>query len=429
MTSAELVERLIERGLPDGDASALLDVSARVLRALPADGDAVHAWWTPGRLEIFGTHTDYGGGRSLVCAVPRGIVLAARRRADGRVAVSDAASGEAETVDIGVDPSTFTGWRRYVACVIARLSRNFPGAVHGCDIAFESTLAPASGMSSSSALIIAIASALVSMNNLAQQDAWRANIASTLDAAAYYACIENGRRFGGLAGNSGVGTHGGSEDHAAILTGRPGMVTAFRFAPMTRLQDIAMPDDWRFVIAPSNVRAEKTGAARASYNRLAAEVQILLDLWNARETPAPSLAHAVQIDAGATERLREIVNASGLPAGTIECLTRRLEHFVREDAIVARAPAAFANGDRVLVAELSQESQAIAESLLRNQVAETVELARAARRLGAFAARSFGAGFGGSVWALVETHEASRVAASWHPAAFVMRPAPPHAYL
>ena len=46
-------------------------------------GPARHAWWVPGRLEVFGKHTDYAGGRTLVCAVPRGLAVArepARRR-------------------------------------------------------------------------------------------------------------------------------------------------------------------------------------------------------------------------------------------------------------------------------------------------------------------------------------------------------------
>ena len=41
------------------------------------------------------------------------------------------------------------------------------------------------------------------------------------------------------------------------------------------------------------------------------------------------------------------------------------------------------------------------------------------------AARSFGAGFGGSVWALVEAGAAREFAAAWHPEAFVMRPGAP----
>ena len=54
-----------------------------------------------------------------------------------------------------------------------------------------------------------------------------------------------------------------------------------------------------------------------------------------------------------------------------------------------------------------------AVSLLGNQVAESRALARLARDQGAFAASSFGAGFGGSVWALVEEEAAHGFADRW----------------
>ncbi|MGI9174434.1 MAG: galactokinase family protein, partial [Rhodothermales bacterium] len=54
-----------------------------------------------------------------------------------------------------------------------------------------------------------------------------------------------------------------------------------------------------------------------------------------------------------------------------------------------------------------------AEWLLGNQVEETVFLAQQARRLGAIAASAFGAGFGGSVWALITAGEAEAFAAAW----------------
>lgn len=429
MRARQLADALVERGLPEADHPTIRSVCDRVLRTLGGGGELPEVSWTPGRLEVFGTHTDYAGGRSLVCAVPRGFVLAARRADGERVLVTDAASGESVAIESSTDPSSFTGWRRYVAVTAARLSRNFPGAVGGCDIAFQSTLPRASGMSSSSALVIAIASALVSLNDLLHHDAWAANIGSPLDMAGYYACIENGRSFGTLRGDAGVGTHGGSEDHAAILTGRASTVTAFRFAPMVRLDDVVVPSRWRFVIAPSNVRAEKTGSAQASYNRLADEMQALLDVWNAHEEPAPSLAGALHGDPVAAERLRTLVRALPVPHEVIESRLRRLDHFVREDAIVGASLEAFRSADERALNALSAESQAVAESLLRNQVSETVRLTRDARRLGAFAARSFGAGFGGSVWALVEEDAAPRFAAAWDPAAFIMRPAPPHGRL
>ena len=66
--------------------------------------------------------------------------------------------------------------------------------------------------------------------------------------------------------------------------------------------------------------------------------------------------------------------------------------------------------------ELVDESQAAAESLLGNQVPETVWLARQARALGACAASAFGAGFGGSVWALVSREEAAGFTGRWREA-------------
>jgi galactokinase len=51
--------------------------------------------------------------------------------------------------------------------------------------------------------------------------------------------------------------------------------------------------------------------------------------------------------------------------------------------------------------------------MLKNQVPETVHLARRARELGATAASAFGAGFGGSVWALVTREGAEEFLRRW----------------
>ncbi len=50
---------------------------------------------------------------------------------------------------------------------------------------------------------------------------------------------------------------------------------------------------------------------------------------------------------------------------------------------------------------LVDRSQQASATLLGNQVPETIALARLAREHGALAASAFGAGFGGSVWALM----------------------------
>ena len=74
--------------------------------------------------------------------------------------------------------------------------------------------------------------------------------------------------------------------------------------------------------------------------------------------------------------------------------------------IVPRGGDFLANGDMKSFGASVDRSQLLAEKLLGNQTPETVELARSARAIGAAAASAFGAGFGGSVWALVSSSRA-----------------------
>jgi galactokinase len=427
MTGADLAASLVDRGLDlaaeDAKAS-LFDVVLGAFRDLSGESPR-HAWWVPGRLEVFGKHTDYAGGRTLVCAVPSGLAVVAGPRADGAIRVVDARRGE-EVVLERQDETTFTGWRHYVAVVARRLAANFPGSALGADVVFASDLPRASGMSSSSALLVAISSALVRVARIEHRPEWRANIHGMLDAAGYYACIENGLTFGTLKGDAGVGTHGGSEDHAAILAATPGQLSGFAFVPMRFIGSAAMPPAWRFVLAPSVVRSSKTGSAKDAYNNLSRGARVLLELWNASEPRAASLGAALA--AGAADTLRQRVRdraIEGWPAGSLE---KRLDHFIREDARIPEALDAFRAADLAKLTALSEASQADAANLLGNQVPETEALARSARELGAFAACSFGAGFGGSVWALVD-HDAEGFAEQWHAGAFVARPAPPRTEL
>lgn len=429
MNAASLAATLVERGLDSSDLVAKQSLFDLILSRFGDAGPSPdHVWWVPGRLEVFGKHTDYAGGRSLVCAAPRGFAVMARPRADDIVHVVDARSDESVTLRPASESAPLRGWRHYVEVVAKRLDRNFPGSRIGADIVLASDLPRASGMSSSSALLVGIATALVRTAEIDAHPEWRANIEGPLDAAGYYACIENGMSFGTLEGDAGVGTHGGSEDHAAIVAARPGQLCGFAFVPMRRIGSTGMPDEWRFVLAPCGVKAAKTGSAMESYNRLSRGAEMLLELWNGVEARAGSLGAVLDPAAqpsSAADRLRTLVRASSVAGWSAEPLEKRLDHFIREDARVPAAQAAFADRDAARLSTLSEESQADAETLLGNQVPETIALARSARAQGAFAACSFGAGFGGSVWALVDRADAREFARRWHPNAFIAIPGPP----
>jgi len=387
------------------------ELPERARAALGARARDARTSWVPGRLEFLGKHTDYCGGPSLVCAVERGIAVVSAPRRDARVRITDAMSGEHADAELSDALVVRHGhWSSYPLTVCRRVVRNFPDARRGVDLAFASNLPPAAGLSSSSALIVATFLALLDANELAERADYRAAIRSTEDLAGYLGAVENGSSFGPLTGDSGVGTQGGSQDHTAILCARPDALVQYAFAPIRFEGTTPLPDELRFVVAVSGVAAAKTGSALALYNRAASAAAAALELWRAATgSMAPTLAAALADAPNGMERCRRVLHGR-------DDLLRRVEQFAGEAAIVREAGEALARGDLDRVGGLVDESQANAERLLDNQVPETIALARGARELGAVAASAFGAGFGGSVYALVPTSRVEEFLDRWRTA-------------
>ena len=168
------------------------------------------------------------------------------------------------------------------------------------------------------------------------------------------------------------------------------------------------------MIVTSGVQADKAGSVLHLYNRASNGARALLEIWNARvETRAPSLADALTSSHDAASRLRQWIKESAHADFTVSNLERRLDHFINETARAPLARAAFDGGDRNAIGHLAADSQREAAHLLGNQIPETILLTDLARQFGAFAASSFGAGFGGSVWALVSSADARQFGADW----------------
>jgi galactokinase len=410
-----VTDHFVSLGMTAADAASRAALFARLEpQAAPIlEGPAHWKRFTPGRIEIFGKHTDYAGGHSLLAAVPRGIALVGRPRADGIVRVGDIFDGQVIEVDPATEaPAHYRGIQRYVHVVAHRFHVNFPGCDLGANLAIASDLPRASGMSSSSALTVGIALALIARANLRDRPEWRSHLRRMHDLAWYLGCVENGLDFPGLPGSAGVGTHGGSEDHTAILACQTDHVSLFRFVPVTGLGDTRMPADWMFVIASSGVQADKADSVKDRYNRASNGVRALHAIWN-RESgePAQSLAAALASSPRAALQLEKWI--VGDETFTADALRQRLHHFVRETARAPLAAAAFRNADRQALGQLAADSQRDADERLGNQIPETVTLAALAREVGAFASSSFGAGFGGSVWAAVPASDAQRFGDEW----------------
>ena len=376
------------------------------------------AWRVPGRVEVLGKHTDYAGGSVLVGAVDRAITARARRVAGPPGSLTATTDyGDPVTLRAGVDPGLEPGhWGRYLQTVLDRLTLNFEAGA-AAHLSLSSDLPPASGMSSSSALVCATALALASLNGWDEDPRWIESMPDRLSLAGYLAAVEGGRSWRDLPGTNGVGTRGGSEDHTGMLCGTRDRLLLAGFDPMRIEQTISFPAQWAFVIGVSGVLVRKTGAALEDYNRGPSTVQSVLARWNQATGRADvSLAGAVRHlvgDATGEQAAADPVLQDLLGLCEPGYERKRIEQFLIESLVLVPAGARLITAADPGVGEVLQHSQELADQGLRNQVPQTRLMVSLAREMGAVGASSFGAGWGGSVYALVPTDDAEDFASQW----------------
>jgi galactokinase len=282
------------------------------------------------------------------------------------------------------------------------------------------------GLSSSSALVVAIAMAIVDRLDLRRDKRFQERIPDRLAEAEYYGALETGAPFRDTAGDHGVGVAGGAQDSVAILCAEQGACGLYHYLPARLERQIPWPDTHVLAVAVSGVRASKIGNARDNYNRTAHALRSLLAALNAQHgTAHRSVAAALGSDPEALPALQQLAR-SGVDDLEPRYLSARLQQFVEETGeIVPAAAAALEAGDLSAFGHWVARSQTGAEQGLGNQVQETIFLARSALEHGAVAASAFGAGFGGAVWAMIARQDAASFQAGW--AAGYGRQFPEHA--
>ena len=417
---SEMTGRFCSAGFEQLEAESKAKLFADSAKVLCDSGfdDATEAtaFFVPGRIEVLGKHTDYNGGRSILAAVAKGFCFIAVRREDSVVRIFNVAGNEQVDLEIGEEIEARLGhWSNYPATVIRRLAQNFTGSLCGADIAFASDLPPASGMSSSSAMVVGFFLVLSDINDLEDSGEYKNNIGSREDLGEYLGTVENGQTYGTLVGNKGVGTFGGSEDHTAILCCKAGKLSQYSYSPVRFEREVELLSDYVFVVASSGVVAEKTGAALDKYNRASLLCRCAVEVWNkATGRGDRHLAAVIASSADAPDTMRKVLKAANGAKFSSEDLLRRFEHFFAEsEYIIPAASDALAAGDVTEFGKQVDVSQEYTDTLLQNQVPETIFLAKSARELGAVAASAFGAGFGGSVWALIEAGKSEKFVRDW----------------
>jgi len=355
-----------------------------------------------GRIEFLGKHTDYGGGRSLVCAIDKGFTVESNPTENGLVKIVNKDSDEVITFPLDENLTIQSNhWANYPQTVAKRAAKNFKSQkLNGVEIKFTSNLPQAAGVSSSSALIVATFLALSKAANLTQFEEYQNNISDKFALGNYLGCVENGYDFRDLKGNKGVGTFGGSQDQTAIICGKENQISQFSFCPVRHEGDFPLSRDYRFVIAASGVIAEKTGAALTKYNRLSLMSQEIIKKFDQK------LSLAQVIEKYGLEKVKAKLESQDL-------VNRLTQFYLESYEIIPQVSALLAEQKIEYIGDLIDKSHRNADEMLGNQTVETNFLQETARKFGAIASSAFGAGFGGSVYALVRTTMANNFMEVW----------------
>ncbi len=338
-----------------------------------------HLTRAPGRVNLIGEHTDYNGLPVFPMALQRSVTILFAERDDTTVRLANldpqfpACSFE---LSDDIEPDAPGAWANYVKAAAQALCLRH-GSLRGLDGVVSSDLPVAAGLSSSSALTVAAALSFLHRNDI------------HMEPLELMELVARGERY--------VGTEGGGMDQAICLGGRPNTALKIDFEPPPlRLTPTTVPSDWRFVVAFSMVRAEKSGAARDTYNLRGAECRDALRSMTERLPEA----------AGATRYadLMTLVPVKTLVAAAETVLEdpqrQRFRHVITEAERVEKAREAMVASDLEAFGRLMCESH---ESL-RNDYEVSCEsldgLVDIAMSSGARGARLTGAGLGGSIVAL-----------------------------
>lgn len=203
-----------------------------------------------------------------------------------------------------------------------------------------------------------------------------------------------------------TGTQGGGMDQAISVCGRAGAAVLVDFRPL-RATPVPVPDSWRFVIADSGVRAEKSGGAQETYNLRTRECAEALERVVAHLGEPPGTDYRGLM---ARHTVDSLVAAG--EAALTDPVRRRFRHVVTEAARVQEAQAALGARDLRAFGALMDASHASLRDdyeVSRVELDAMVDVARAA---GAAGARLTGAGMGGCIVALVEEAGVPDVAAA-----------------
>ena len=321
----------------------------------------------PGRVNLIGEHTDYSDGFVMPAAIEFATYVAASPRNDGRLVVHSENYGTTEEIDIA-RAQRRPHWSDYpagVAVELRRMGLEMPGA----NLLISGDVPMGAGLSSSAAIEVSTAMALLAISN---RQAGRSEIALVCQRAE----------------NNFVGARCGIMDQFIACNGRAGSALRLDCRSL-EFQPVAIPAGMSIVVCNTMVRHAIAGG---EYNQRRQQC----------EEAARRLGGRVLRDISLPDFQRQ---EQGLP----DIERRRARHVITENARVGEFARALEQDDRPQLGRLMAESHRSLRHDFEVSCRELDFMVEVANQVeGTVGARMTGGGFGGCTVNLVRDDAVGR---------------------
>jgi len=122
--------------------------------------EKTEAFFSPGRVNLIGEHTDYNGGNVFPCAISLGTYALVAKRADKKLRLYSMNLADRGIIETGIEGLVYNeryDWGNYPMGVIRMFEDAGHKADHGFDIVFYGNLPNGAGLSSSASLEVLMA--------------------------------------------------------------------------------------------------------------------------------------------------------------------------------------------------------------------------------------------------------------------------------
>jgi len=330
----------------------------------------------PGRVNLIGEHTDYNDGFVMPAALEFATLAAAAPRADRRLNVYSMTMDAAREFDLDAPPGRGRhDWSDYVFGVAVMLERS-GRPLKGADLVVWTDVPLGSGLSSSAALEVSAAHALMTASGLPFEPVAIAKICQQAE-------------------NDYVGMRCGIMDQYVSACGVAGNALLIDCRSLES-RNVPIAQNLRLLVANSNVKHQHAGGE-----------------YNARRAACEEGVRLLGPHLGPIKALRDLTpeqleaHAHALP----DLVYRRCRHIVTENARVLEAERALKAGDFVACGKAMNASHTSMRDDFEITCPEVDFLAeRAQGEDGVYGSRMTGGGFGGCTVSLVEASAVDRVA-------------------